>query len=453
MTEKPFEANFDGLVGPTHNYAGLAYGNPAAMEHALTLSNPRAAVLQGLEKMKLLQELGLVQGILPPHERPDVRTLRRLGFRGSDSNVLSAAARESPSLFAAVYSASSMWAANAATVSPSSDAQDARVHVTPANLITHFHRSIEAEFTARLFKRIFHHETAFVHHPPLVAASHFSDEGAANHTRLCSSYGSRGVEIFVYGRSAFSFDDKLPGVFPARQTLEASAAIARLHLLDRAATVFLRQDPEAIDAGVFHNDVISVGNQNVFWYHAQAFADVHQAMDLLRSGYYRICGEELVLIEVSPDQVSLGEAVKTYLFNSQLVTLPDSAMALIAPQESAENPRTAGLLAEIAADKSNPIASIHFANTRQSMKNGGGPACLRLRVVLTQQEKALTHQGVYLTDDLYRRLAAWGNRYYRDRLEPTDLLDPALPLESKAALDSLTHMLDLGSIYDFQREE
>jgi succinylarginine dihydrolase len=453
MTETAFEANFDGLVGPTHNYAGLAYGNPAAMEHALNRSNPRAAVLQGLEKMKLLWDLGLVQGILPPHERPDVKTLRRLGFRGADSKVLSAAARESPSLFAAAFSASSMWAANSATVSPSSDAQDARVHVTPANLMTHFHRSIETEFTARVFRRIFHHATAFVHHPPLLAAAHFSDEGAANHTRLCSSYGSGGVEVFVYGRSAFSFDDNLPGVFPARQTLEASAAIARLHLLDPAATVFLRQNPDAIDAGVFHNDVISVGNQNVFWCHAQAFANANQAMGLLKRAYYRVCGEELALIEVSPDQVSLGDAVKTYLFNSQLVTLPDSGMALIAPQESAENPHTAGLLAEIAADKSNPITSIHYVNTRQSMKNGGGPACLRLRVVLTRQEKALTHQGVYLTDDLYRRLVAWGNRYYRDRLEPSDLLDPALPLESKAALDSLTHILDLGSIYDFQRED
>jgi succinylarginine dihydrolase len=453
MNKTSFEANFDGLVGPTHNYAGLAYGNPAAMEHALTPSNPRGAMLQGLEKMKLLRDLGLVQGILPPHERPDLRTLRALGFRGADSKVLTTAARESPSLFAAVYSASSMWAANAATVAPSSDSHDGRVHVTPANLITHFHRSIEAEFTARVLGRLFHDETAFVHHPPLVAAPHFSDEGAANHTRLCSSYGSRGVEVFVYGRSAFSFDDSLPGVFPTRQTLEASAAIARLHLLDPAATVFLRQNPDAIDAGVFHNDVISVGNQNVFWYHSQAFAEVNQAMDLLKSAYYRICGEDLLLIEVSPDQVSLREAVKTYLFNSQLVSLPDRGMALIVPQESAENPLTAGLLAEIAADKTNPIASIHYVNTRQSMKNGGGPACLRLRVVLTPQERALTRQGVYLTDELYRRLVAWGNRYYRDRLEPADLLDPALPLESKAALDSLTHILDLGSIYDFQRED
>ncbi len=68
----------------------------------------------------------------------------------------------------------------------------------------------------------------------------------------------------MYGRSAFNFDDNVPGVFPARQTLEASAAIARLHLLDPAATVFLTQNPAAVDAGVFHSDVISVGNQNVF---------------------------------------------------------------------------------------------------------------------------------------------------------------------------------------------
>ena len=26
-----YEVNFDGLVGPTHNYAGLSYGNVASL--------------------------------------------------------------------------------------------------------------------------------------------------------------------------------------------------------------------------------------------------------------------------------------------------------------------------------------------------------------------------------------------------------------------------------------
>ena len=218
--------------------------------------------------MKLLSDMGLVQGVLPPHERPDIKTLRRLGFRGSDAQILSTAARKSPFLLAACYSASSMWAANAATVSPSADTADGLVHFTPANLVSQFHRSLESEFTALLLKAIFNDETAFVHHPALPVAAHLSDEGAANHVRLCSSHERGGIELFVYGRKSFDRTDSRPQVFPARQTLEASSAIARLHRLDPSKTVFARQNPSAVDAGVFHNDVISVGNENVFLYHS-----------------------------------------------------------------------------------------------------------------------------------------------------------------------------------------
>ena len=243
MRTKAFEVNFDGLVGPTHNYAGLSYGNVASMEHGLTVSNPKAAVFQGLDKMKLLSDMGLVQGVLPPHDRPDIRTLRRLGFRGSDAQILSSAARKSPFLLAACYSASSMWAANAATVSPSGDTADGLVHFTPANLVSQFHRSLESEFTTLVLKAIFNDDTAFVHHPALPAAVHMSDEGAANHTRLCSSHEEGGIELFVYGRKSFDRADSGPKVFPARQTLEASSAITRLHRLDPSKTVFARQKP------------------------------------------------------------------------------------------------------------------------------------------------------------------------------------------------------------------
>ena len=329
--------NFDGLVGPTHNYAGLSYGNVASMEHGLTVSNPKAAAFQGLDKMKLLSDMGLVQGVLPPHDRPDIRTLRRLGFRGSDAQILSSAARKSPFLLAACYSASSMWAANAATVSPSVDTADGLVHFTPANLVSQFHRSLESEFTTLLLKAIFNDDTAFVHHPALPAAVHMSDEGAANHTRLCTSHEEGGIELFVYGRESFDRADSGPKAFPARQTLEASSAITRLHRLDPVKTVFVRQNPSAVDAGVFHNDVISVGNENVFLYHSQAFADTGSVISELTSTFRDSCHGELIGIEVSAHQVSVSEAVGTYLFNSQLVTLPDESMCLIAPLECSEN--------------------------------------------------------------------------------------------------------------------
>lgn len=452
MRTNAVEVNFDGLVGPTHNYAGLSYGNVASMAHGLTVSNPKAAVLQGLDKMKLLLDMGLVQGVLPPHERPDIKTLRRLGFHGSDAEILSTAARESPFLLAACYSASSMWTANAATVSPSADTADGRVHFTPANLVSQFHRSLESEFTAVLLKAIFNDRTAFVHHPALPAAVHVSDEGAANHVRLCGSHGERGIELFVYGRKAFGRADSGPHVFPTRQTLEASSAIARLHKLDPSNAFHVRQNPSVVDAGVFHNDVISVGNENVFFYHSQAFADTGSAINELRNAFRDCCHAELIAIGVSSDQVSVSESVSTYLFNSQLVTLPDESICLIAPLECAENKHTENLLQQVVGDPGNPIRHLRYIDTRQSMKNGGGPACLRLRVVLTDEEIALAHQGIYLTDMLYNDLRAWVDRFYRDRLEPSDLADPALAEESKTALDALTQLLDLGSLYSFQKE-
>src|SRR5207248_5247403 len=116
MKPTAFEINFDGLVGPTHNYAGLSYGNVASMKNKASISSPKQAALQGLEKMRLLEGLGVKQAVLPPHERPQLATLRALGFRGSDGDVLRGAQREDAALLAAVCSSSNMWAANAATV-------------------------------------------------------------------------------------------------------------------------------------------------------------------------------------------------------------------------------------------------------------------------------------------------------------------------------------------------
>jgi succinylarginine dihydrolase len=432
-----YEINFDGLVGPTHNYAGLAYGNLASTSHGLTVSNPKSALHQGLEKMKLMTDLGVKQAILPPHERPNIRTLYDLGFRGSDSEIIQQAGREAPHILAACYSASSMWTANAATISPSSDTTDGKVHFTPANLISFFHRYIESRFTGKVLKAIFNDESAFAHHRALPGAAQFTDEGAANHNRLCTDYGNPGIELFVYGRRAFGQQARHPMAFPARQTLEASSAIARLHMLQPAATLFALQNPDAIDAGVFHNDVISVANQNVLFYHSLAFAEPVAVLDKLERAFFRYCGVEPVLIEVTADRVSLSEAVQSYLFNSQLVTLSDGTMGLISPLECTENERIAAFLEALVAED-NPISKVTIVDIRQSMKNGGGPACLRLRVVLNERE--------------LDKLNKWADRHYRDRLHSSDLVDPQLLTESRTALDELTRILDLGSIYDFQSE-
>ncbi len=437
--------NFDGLVGPTHSYAGLSFGNVASESNLGRVASPREAALQGLAKMKALRELGLPQGVLPPQERPAVEVLRRLGFQGSDAQVLAAAGDEAPRLLTACSSASSMWTANAATVSPGADTSDHRVHFTPANLVNKFHRAIEPPTTARVLRAIFPEGRHFAHHDPLPAVEHFGDEGAANHTRLCAGHGDAGVELFVYGKRAFG-RGAAPARYPARQTREASEAVARLHGLNPARTVFAQQNPAVIDQGVFHNDVIAVGNENVLLYHEDAFADTAGLAAALRDAF----GEtELVLVEVPAARVSVEEAVTTYLFNSQLVTLPDGGMALVVPEECRASRRVWDFLGEL-VDGDTPIHRVLVQDVKQSMRNGGGPACLRLRVALSEAERAAMNRGTLLDDALYERLSQWVRRHYRDRLDEADLADPALLEEGRAALDELTGILGLGSVYPFQ---
>lgn len=452
MTRFAIEANFDGLVGPTHNYAGLSFGNVASANNANRVSNPREAALQGLAKMKALADLGYAQGVLPPQERPSVAMLRTLGFSGSDEAMIREAARTAPALLGAACSAASMWTANAATVSPSADTADGRVHFTAANLCSKLHRAIEHDTTSRVLRVAFGDASHFAHHDALPGWPSLGDEGAANHTRLCGAYGERGVEFFVYGRDDLSIAPA-PRRFPARQTLQASQAIARLHGLAEDDVVFAQQHPDAIDAGVFHNDVIAVGNGNVLFCHAQAFVDQPAVLARLRE---RLAarGAELEVIEVSSDAVSLEDTVGSYLFNSQLLARPPDAgggMRLVVPQECRERTAVWRYLESLVADDG-PIRELHVFDLRESMRNGGGPACLRLRVVLTEQERRATHAGLWIDDARYAALTDWVKRHYRDRLAVSDLADPALLDECRTALDDLTRLLGLGAdLYPFQR--
>lgn len=446
-----FEVNFDGLVGPTHFYGGLSLGNQASMLHAGETSNPKAAALQGLEKMKVLSQLGIHQAVLPPHERPHMPTLRTLGFTGTDAAILSSVQKNAPWLMQQASSSAAMWTANAATVSPSIDSIDNHVHLTPANLLTMFHRSLETFSTQKVLKAIFPSPVFFHHHMALPESPIFADEGAANHTRFCKTYNGPGVEFFVYGNSIFSEEGaQAPERFPARQTLEASQAIARLHQLYPEHILFARQNPQAIDAGVFHNDVISLGNQHVFLTHELAFLNQKEVLRELKRKMREVCEQELVIIEIKNNQVSLEEAVATYLFNSQLVTVPDGSMALIAPIECQRHLKTADFLNQLIQNEKNPIASLHFVDLTQSMRNGGGPACLRLRVVLNENEMAASNQSVYLTDDLYLKLNAWINKHYPDTFYKQDLFNPKVYERNCQALDELTRILNLGKIYSFQ---
>ena len=440
------EVNFDGLPGPTHNYSGLATGNLASERNKSTIANPRLAALQGLAKMKALADRGYPQAVLPPHERPDVAALRALGFEGDDAAVIERAARECPPLLAACSSAAAMWVANAATVSPSADTADGRVHFTPANLASHFHRALEAATTTRVLQAIFGDSRRFAVHQPLPAAVQFGDEGAANHSRLGEDIAGACVELFAYGRAAY--DDTAPTTqrFSARQTREASEAIARRHGLDPARTLFARQHPAAIDAGVFHNDVIAVASGPVLFCHQTAFVD----QDTLLAELGARVGATFAPIVVPESEVSLERAVATYLFNSQLLARPKGGMLLVAPVECVEDAAVGAFLSRLMASGA-PIREVLTFDLRQSMKNGGGPACLRLRVALTAAERAAVGARVWLDDALYAALVSWVETHYRDRLAPADLADPALLFEGRRALDELSALLRLGSVYPFQR--
>ena len=444
-TVRAFEANFDGLVGPTHNYSGLSFGNIASKNNSGAVANPKLAALQGLSKMKALADLGFQQGVLAPQERPSIATLRALGFGGSDAEVILKASQVAPSVLWGTLSASSMWSANAATVSPSANTEDKRVHFTPANLNNKFHRSIEHPATSRLLKAVFADPAFFAHHDALPGCPQFGDEGAANHTRFCRQYGEHGVELFVYGASGFDTTAPAPRKYPARQTLEASQAVARLHGLDARRVIFAQQNPDVIDAGVFHNDVIAVGNGNVLFCHELAFLD--------QSGVLTELAEKLecdfVAVQVPSADVTVLEAVQSYLFNSQLLTRADGSMLLLVPEECRNNERVWTYLQKLLTDNT-PIRELLVMDLRESMKNGGGPACLRLRVELNERELAAVNPATLMCDALHTRLTAWVEKHYRDQLAEADLVDPVLLEESRAALDELTRILALGSVYPFQ---
>ncbi|WP_208442734.1 N-succinylarginine dihydrolase [Pantoea agglomerans] len=441
---KATEANFDGLVGLTHHYAGLSFGNEASTRNQLQPSNPRLAAKQGLLKMKALADMGYVQGVIPPHERPNIAALRQLGFGGSDEQVLVAAGKTAPGLLSAVSSASAMWVANAATVSPSADSLDGRVHLTVANLNNKFHRAIEAPETAWLLRSIFRDDRHFAVHDALPQVAMFGDEGAANHNRLGGAYGERGVQLFVYGRDS-SHEGKAPQRYPARQTLEASEAVARLHQLSPESVLYAQQNPAVIDQGVFHNDVIAVSNQQMLFCHQHAFVNQPELLAQLRA---RVPG--FVALEVPENRVSVKDAVETYLFNSQLLSRPDGTMMLVLPEESRQHPGVWRYLCEqVEADT--PLKALKVFDLRESMYNGGGPACLRLRVVLTPQEQQAVNPAVLMNDRLFSTLNNWVDRHYRDRLTQADLVDPQLLREGRDALDELTKLLDLGNVYAFQQ--
>ncbi len=411
------EVNFDGIVGPSHNYAGLSLGNIASASHGGDVSYPRAAALQGLEKMRgNLWRFGH-QGFLLPLPRPNNALTRQLAVDESTPRQLLAAA----------WSASSMWTANAATVSPAPDTADSKCHLTPANLVTMLHRAQEWPDTKRMLDIAFGNSAHFAVHDAVPPS--FGDEGAANHMRLCKGHDSKGVEVFVYGRPG--------GKFPARQHEQASRAVARLHGLRPEACVFIEQNPAAIEAGAFHNDVVAVANEHVLFTHAEAFADQQGAYEAMRAAF-----PALEVVEVPSSAVSLAEAICTYLFNAQLVTQPGGGMALIVPEECRESASVWAWCEDMLASNG-PIREVIPVDVRQSMANGGGPACLRLRVVC---DPATVDPRFLLTERKADMMAGVIEAHWPEQIDPTDIGSETLASSVIAARVALLTALELTEL-------
>ncbi len=410
------EINIDTLPGPTHAFSGIAHGNIPSFTSKGMPSNPKQAALQCLEKMKYLMDLGIPQVVLPPQFKPNKAFLKTL----TGSTSLRQIKRLDPKIQSALFSSANMWTANAATVSPSCDSPDGKVHITPANLASHLHRFIDVPGTVALLKKLFGNTKHFVVHEPLPPTLELHDEGAANHTRF-----SNGLHLFVYGREELKPITKR--FFP-RQPKLASQQIAARHGLTNV--LFAQQNPKAIDAGVFHNDVISTGHEDLFLVHEMAFVNQQELLTQLK---------DIQIIEITDEELPLKEAVATYLFNSQIVTCPETNHKVVfAPFECTHSEKAMSVLKRLELDPKTNIREIVFIHLDQSMRNGGGPACLRLRIPLTRQEIDALPKSFLLTNALYHDLKSAIEALY-----PTQFSPETVTSDTLRTLESTTRAIQI----------
>ncbi len=443
------ETNLDGLVGPSHHYGGLGFGNLASQRHQGQVAHPKAAALQGLDKLSRIAKLGIPQAILPPQQRPYYSLLRDCGFRGTNHELLQAAAEEAPHLLSAVCSASAMWTANAATISPASDTQDGRTHLSIANLVSSLHRSLEPPQTWSDLQYLFHDKSRFCVHPALPHGFSLRDEGAANHMRICSDNHRRAIHLFVGGdlddpsRSTTDSLNPSPRFLP-RQSQQAFACIARRHGLDPDLVFYLQQHPRAISHGAFHNDVVATSCQNVVLHHEYAFANDEAAWLAIERRFQEVTGQPLQRIVINDSELPLAEAIACYLFNSQLIHLPSPetphALVLICPMQCAESSLARTVIDRL-QDQLPQLQRVEFVELRESMQNGGGPACLRLRVSMTAADQARTLQDCWWSERLEDDLRDCIQRLYPDTQSIEDLSDPMRVEQWSVAINRVRTLL------------
>ncbi len=432
------EVIFIGLPGPTHNYGGLSADNVASSSNRGSTSSPRQAARQALDLVGLLRSLGIQAGVLPPQLRPHLPLLHQY-FTGDAEELIRQAARENPALLEKASSSSAMWVANAATTTPACDAKDSVLHLTTANLFTNLHRRIEAADTHKILTQIFAHVPDVNVHAPLPDSQ--PDEGDANHMRLVPKHGDKGLHVMVYGADGSASDPK-----SARQSRAAFEAIQQNHKIPDEQVIFVKQNPAVIDQGVFHNDVIAVSNEYVLLVHEHAYADGLVDIQKIETSYSALHkGKKLCTIIIRDADLSVEEAVRTYLFNSQIVSKPDGSMAIIAPTElqTLYNGKAADLMERIRTDDSNPITEVHYLDLRQSMRNGGGPACLRLRVPMSvaQINAMKEHVNVLADESLVASLERIIEAYYPEQITAQDVKESRLYDACRSMLAALSQVM------------
>ncbi len=412
------EAQIDRVVGPTHHFGGLGVGNVASKMHAGQASNPQAAAFQGLDKMRLVAGLGVPQLILPPQPRPDFHLLTAFGYRGTPAEILQNVLDDDPSVLSAAASCSAMWTANAATVTPSCDSDQGTLMMTVANLSASLHRSIEATVTRKELGRLFN--TGVEVRDALPGGASMRDEGAANHMRLSSPDGQFGVNVFVHGDG-----QPEPHLHWPRQTLATGKAIARGHGLKENDVFHLKQHPDAIDAGAFHNDVVAMSHQDLLIHHESAFApESRSEMSRLQSRFQEVVERPLRVLSIASDELTLEDAINTYFFNSQVISTSNSgktSWSILCPVQVQRHTGANQLIQRLCAE--DVFDAVHFVDLGQSMDGGGGPACLRLRVPISKHKLVRLAESAFWTETLDSDLRDIISDRYPRKLQLADLAD------------------------------
>ena len=438
------DVQIDRLVGPTHHFGGLGVGNLASAQHAGDVSTPKAAALEGLDKMQRVASLGVPQCVLPPQERPCRDWLREFGFEGSVRQVLQSAYREAPEVLSAAMSCSAMWTANAGTVIPAVDSQAEMTAVTVANLNASLHRSIEPSQTTEDLRAILPASIRVMSAIPGGAA--MRDEGAANHMRLAFGDGPA-IHVLVYGD-----ESPLPKKHWPRQTLAACRAIARRHQLRDENTFFIKQHPDAIDAGAFHNDVVAMSHEHLWIHHERAYLDAGEIERIEKRAHERVSkqgGQKLLRIEIPESVLSLDDAVGTYLLNSQVLSVPSvdqsfeqeahQGFVMLCPRQVQQHPAALALVHRWCDE--GIFSEVQFVDLHQSMAGGGGPACLRLRVPMTADQVESLPASSRLTEPKADQLRGVIEDHYPDRLTLSDLTDPDVVEQATQAVEALRRVL------------